>query len=194
MSEIKVVIFDFFDVVHGDPQKAWLRENGLERAGVFAEASDNLDTNQISLDEYYQLYATGHGSKTPEEVRAEFKEIAKIDPDTVAIIKKLRSAKYVTALVSNTTTDEIGPILDEHELRPLFDAIIISSEVGIRKPNPAIFELILKELGVEANETLFVDDTLDNVEAAVALGIGGIHHTDAANLEKQLASAGVHLG
>lgn len=188
---IKAVVFDFFDVIHDDPQKAWLKAHGFERSGIFAEASDKLDVGEIDLSEYYRLYAEGHGSKSVEDVRAEFAEIAQLDPDTVDVVNRLRNADYTTALVSNTTTEEIGPILEEHQLSPLFDRIIISSEVGIRKPDPEIFKLILSQLNIHPHEALFVDDTPHNVEAAMSVGMGGIVHTTANNLERQLSLAGV---
>ncbi|MDF5751127.1 HAD family phosphatase [Spongiactinospora sp. TRM90649] len=59
-----------------------------------------------------------------------------------------------------------------------FDDIVISGEVGMRKPEPRIFEHALGRLGVSAEECVFVDDVEANVEAAKVLGITGIHHQD----------------
>jgi HAD superfamily hydrolase (TIGR01509 family) len=70
----------------------------------------------------------------------------------------------------------------------MFDAIVISGEVGMRKPEPEIFALVLDLLGVRADETVFVDDLRPNIEAARALGLVAVHHTayddTAAELER----------
>jgi len=58
----------------------------------------------------------------------------------------------------------------------MFDAIVISGEVGMRKPEPAIFAHALDLLGVEAAQTVFVDDLRVNVTAATELGFVGVHH------------------
>jgi putative hydrolase of the HAD superfamily len=60
----------------------------------------------------------------------------------------------------------------------LFDAIVLSSDVGVCKPDPRIFHRALAQLGVAASETLFVDDRERNVNGARALGIHAIHYKD----------------
>jgi putative hydrolase of the HAD superfamily len=59
----------------------------------------------------------------------------------------------------------------------MFHTIVISGEVGMRKPDREIFEHTLDLLGVPAGETVFVDDLLANVQAAVGFGLVGVHHT-----------------
>ena len=190
---IKAVIFDFFDVIHADPQKAWLKDHGFTRDGIFAEASDKLDLGHINADEYFEHYAKGHGTKTAQQIRAEFDSYAKVDEGLVEIIKTLRAAGYKTGLLSNSSSDELRPILDKHLLEPLFDTIIISGEIGLKKPDPAIFELMLQKLGIDAKDAVFVDDTLHNVESAERVGIKGVHHNDAANLRLQLNALGINF-
>ena len=58
----------------------------------------------------------------------------------------------------------------------MFDVVVISGEVGMRKPEPAIFEHILELMGLRAEECVFVDDLRHNVDAAVALGMLGVLH------------------
>jgi putative hydrolase of the HAD superfamily len=60
----------------------------------------------------------------------------------------------------------------------LFDAIVISGEVGMRKPEPSIFRHALGLLALEAAECVFIDDIEANVAAARSLGLVGIHHTE----------------
>jgi putative hydrolase of the HAD superfamily len=76
----------------------------------------------------------------------------------------------------------------------MFDAIVISGEVGMRKPEPEIFEHVLDRLGVRAEETVFVDDLDHNVRAAADLGIVAVHHTSYDATAAELGDLfGVHL-
>ena len=59
----------------------------------------------------------------------------------------------------------------------MFDVVVVSGEVGMRKPEPRIFHHTLDLLGVAATEAVFVDDLDVNVRAAVAVGMVGVHHT-----------------
>jgi putative hydrolase of the HAD superfamily len=65
---------------------------------------------------------------------------------------------------------------DRSRFAELFDTVVISGEVGMRKPDREIFEHTLDLLGVPAGETVFVDDLLANVQAAVEFGLVGVHH------------------
>jgi putative hydrolase of the HAD superfamily len=60
----------------------------------------------------------------------------------------------------------------------LFDVVVISGEVGMRKPEPEIYQFTVDQLGLAAEHCVFVDDLRPNVRAAAALGMTGVHHTD----------------
>ena len=92
----------------------------------------------------------------------------------MAYIGRLR-AQYHVGLLSNAA-DSLRRVLDEVlAIAPCFDSITISAEEGVMKPDARIFELALGRAGVDAEEALFVDDTLANVEAATRLGMRTIH-------------------
>ena len=59
----------------------------------------------------------------------------------------------------------------DHPLETRFDAVVISCEVGLAKPDPRIFRLCLERLGLSAGAALFVDDRADNVQAAAGVGL-----------------------
>jgi putative hydrolase of the HAD superfamily len=87
---------------------------------------------------------------------------------------------YKLFLLSNTNELHISNIQGVMEssfdlFRKCFDAFYLSHEIGLRKPNLDIYEFVLKENGLKAHETLFIDDTLENVEAAKVCGIHGWH-------------------
>ncbi len=74
-----------------------------------------------------------------------------------------------------------------------FELVIDSHEIGIRKPDPAIYELLLDQLDLRPAQVVFVDDTVPNVAAATEVGIYAIHFTSAAALEVELVRLGVVL-
>jgi len=187
----KAIIFDFFDVIHHDYQKSWLKERGLKREGGYAEASDLLDVGRIGFQEYLERFAELSG-QTAADVAAQFQSLARVDDAVVAIIKKLH-ANYFTGLVSNAHSEELRPILERHNLADLFHEIIISSDVGVSKPDPAIFHLMLERLGVKPHEAIFIDDNPVNIEGAKKVGLHGICFTSADALRKELIVQGVDV-
>ena len=82
---------------------------------------------------------------------------------THALLEALRARGLRLALVSNTASPEwlLRPVLERQGLVERVDAVVLSSEVGKRKPHPAIFERALEEVEVEPGEALFVGDRLD---------------------------------
>lgn len=94
------------------------------------------------------------------------------------LVDDARNAGYLTGIVSNIFTEYI-PRWDEIiNHRGRFDSVVYSCIAGVRKPNRAIFEIALSELGVTAPETLFIDDTPDMVSAARDYGFLTVHVDD----------------
>jgi HAD superfamily hydrolase (TIGR01509 family) len=69
-----------------------------------------------------------------------------------------------------------GNEYDRSDWEEMFDAVVISGEVGMRKPEPGIFELALRRIGLRAGECVFIDDMAHNVDAAQQAGLAGIVH------------------
>lgn len=106
---------------------------------------------------------------------------AGMEPDEAMIdgVRELRGAGTSTALLSNSWGDATD--YARSQLRELFDAWVISSEVGLRKPDPAIYELAAERLGVAPVACVFVDDLPGNLKPARALGMATVlHRGDAA--------------
>ncbi len=187
----KTIIFDFFDVVHKDPQKAWFKKHGYSREGGFAEASDKLDNGTLDYEGYIKQFALLSG-QTPDQVKADFKASAALDEGVFALLHELQG-QHRLGLLSNTTPDEIHPILERHSIKPLFDEIVISAEVKMSKPDPEIFRLMLRRMNASADDAIFIDDNMHNVEAAGTVGITGICYTDIDLLRKHLRQNGVNV-
>jgi len=92
-------------------------------------------------------------------------------------IRALRDAGFRTALLSNSWGADEYPRAD---FPGLFDTVMISGEVGMRKPEEGIFLHAAQALGLPPRDCVFIDDIEANVAAAVACGMTGLHHTEAA--------------
>ena len=105
-------------------------------------------------------------------------------PAMAALVLRAKRAGLTTGLLSNSWGNEYP----REGWDQMFDAVVISGEVGMRKPEAEIYTHVLDLLGVRAGETVFVDDLQPNVDAAEALGLVGVHHTSydetAATLER----------
>lgn len=112
---------------------------------------------------------------------------ATLEETMVYAVRTARSAGFATGLISNSwgTTRYPRELLGE-----LFDGVVISGEVGIRKPAPRIYELGAQAIAREPSECVFVDDLPFNLTPAVELGMAAVHHTAAestiADLERLL--------
>lgn len=106
------------------------------------------------------------------------------DTDTMALISELRAAGHPVALVSNAFGRDCYAGFD---LDALADRVVISSEVGIRKPSRKIYAIACEQLGVRPTQAVMIDDLRQNLDGAARLGIAGILHTDAAETRRQLA-------
>ncbi|GAC1549334.1 MAG: hypothetical protein NVS2B7_25370 [Herpetosiphon sp.] len=112
-----------------------------------------------------------------------------IDAAVVDLARRLH-ADYQLALISNAT-DRLETVLDQHGLGSLFDLVVNSARVGIAKPDPRIYELTLRKLGIKPQEALFIDDKPRNIAAAVELSIPSILFAEAAQLEAALLNRGI---
>jgi epoxide hydrolase-like predicted phosphatase len=110
--------------------------------------------------------------------------------DMAGLVLRAHRAGIRTALLSNSWGNEYP----RDGWDDMFDAVVISGEVGMRKPEPGIFQHALGLLGLSAAECVFVDDLPSNVAAGVALGFVGVHHTSYATTAEELeAIFGIEL-
>ncbi|MHB8719011.1 MAG: HAD family hydrolase [Candidatus Dormibacteria bacterium] len=96
----------------------------------------------------------------------------------VDVVRQVRAAGYRTALLTNISRTGEAIWSNLLPVAELFDTVVDSSRVGLRKPDPAIYALTCERLGLPASQCLFVDDLRCNVEAAAALGMTVIHCPD----------------
>jgi epoxide hydrolase-like predicted phosphatase len=96
------------------------------------------------------------------------------------LASRARAAGIKVAVLSNSWGSGDYDPYDGYDLDERFDAMVISDRVGLRKPDPAIYQLTAYQLGIPADECIFVDDTAANLPAARDLGMATVHFTDPA--------------
>ena len=151
------------------------------------------EVGKISDEEYWQRIAPRLGlqsSKAVRELRHEVYGNLSADARMVALVRGLRR-RYRTGLLSNASAREPDRLVERYGLDGLFDVIVLSAAVGLVKPDPEIYSLVLERLGTAAEATVFVDDYQPNVAAAVAMGLQGIHFSGYEALLTALQNLGV---
>ena len=117
--------------------------------------------------------------------------VAGVYEDTVAILEALLDSGRAVYCITNFSADKFAlartlfPFLDR------FTGIVVSGEVGLIKPDPAIFRCLLDRYRLDAARCLFIDDMAVNVRAAEAVGMAVHHHVGAAGLRGVLTEAGL---
>lgn len=106
------------------------------------------------------------------------------DPAMRDLVARLRAAGVPVALVSNAFGRNGYAGVD---LAALADAVVISSEVGVRKPSRRIYAAACDRLGIDPVQAVMIDDLQQNLDGAARLGIAGVLHTAAEDTERQLA-------
>ena len=110
---------------------------------------------------------------------------------TVAILRETRAAGYRVCALSNWSAETFPIARMRFEFLQWFERIVVSGEVGLAKPDPAIFELALRECALEPSTTLFIDDVPENVATARTLGLQAIRFEHPGQLRTELARLGV---
>ena len=105
---------------------------------------------------------------------------------TVEIMKELKKAGYSLYGLSNWSAETFPIAQEKYDFFDLLDDRVISGEVGLIKPEPEIFELLLKKIGRPAQECLFIDDAIANIEQAQNLGFATVHFQSPEQLSTEL--------
>lgn len=151
-----------------------------------AETARKASLGEISVKEHW--LAVTRKLRLPaseaKAIHAEFFAGDVIDLDLLDFIRSLRP-RCKTGMISNAWGD-LREYIVRNRLDDAFDALIISAEIGMIKPQPEVYELALKQFQVKAEEAAFIDDTPANVSAANALGLHGIVFRNPAQVKADL--------
>jgi putative hydrolase of the HAD superfamily len=166
-----------------DPErfKSVIEEAYGPGGGHGADMVGGLERGTVPLPEFEAWLAErlSPGADRPVEaegLRARLFGGLEPDPAMADAVRAARAAGIRTCLVSNSWGDS-G--YERDRFGELFDAVVISAEVGVRKPDPAIYLLAAERIGVPPSECVFVDDLLHNADGARAVGMEGVVHRSA---------------
>ena len=201
-TPVDVILFDLGNVIlpfnhHqiGEKLSRFSQEKGPQDPGkIFAYLFDrqngsvNLyESGKFSSFEFFDsLKKHFHLSLSFEEFIPIWNEIFTEDQEVSDIIRSLKGKKRL-GLVSNTNPLHFNYALSKFPILQTFDKWILSHEVGFKKPAPEIFLKALEWASVEPERVLFIDDIERHVEAAISLGIRGIHFVSALQLKEELS-------
>ena len=186
---IKAILFDFFDTIAADFYRVWLENSHYTRTGEFLAVAQAIDKGDIGVEEWY-VRLSALSNQPADVIRQEFETKTQLNHRMLELIDELHG-NYKTGLVTNSPQDLVRKILRTNNLEKHFDEIVISGEVGLVKPDPAIFEVALERLGVNAPKAVFIDDLESYLEGAKEVGIQGILFKDVDQLKADLMKLGV---
>jgi epoxide hydrolase-like predicted phosphatase len=200
MQCIKNIIFDLGAVIlnidYQATQKAFealgISANGFYSKQQQVELFDLLETGKISEEEFVEaLQKESSLPITHSQIIHAWNSILLDFPIRRLQILQQLQLHYATYLLSNTNEiheKAFNTILQQTcgypNLAVFFDKVYLSHRVGLRKPDATIFELVLSQNNLLPYETLFIDDSVQHIEAAKTLGIQTIHMTDKMCMEE----------
>ena len=193
---IKAIIFDFGRVISAQkPLSLFHRyedELGLEPGTINSVMFDSQAWQKAlvgrkTVEEFWYEIGPELGLNSHEEIdafRNRYWADENINTNVLKLIQKLHG-HYRLAVLSNAPPG-LSQWLADWRILDLFDLVFCSGDEGVVKPDAMPFEVTLEKLGVQPGEAVFIDDTMENVEAARKLGLHGILFTTAEELEKEL--------
>jgi len=195
VREIDAVLFDYGGVLTGPVKHSiagWLAADAIEpesfsrtlRTWLSRDAEDGtpvhrLETGELTVADFEALLAaelrtTDGNAVAPNGILRRLFAGMQPDPAMFALAEELRATGLKVGLLSNSW----GNTYPRARIDALLDPVVISGEVGLRKPHAAIYELALDRIGVPADRVLFIDDAEPNVLGARKVGLRALLHID----------------
>jgi len=172
MADLRALVVDWGGVLTGPMStvaREWAAADGIDLAAYTAIMRDWLG----EVGGAHALTDRTGTTVVPDGLMERM--FAKLEhaPDMAGLVRRAHASGLRTALLSNSW----GNDYPRDGWDEMFDVVVISGEVGMRKPERRIFEHVLAELDLPGVAGVFVDDVPAYVEAAVACGMVGVHHT-----------------
>jgi epoxide hydrolase-like predicted phosphatase len=203
--KIQAILFDIGGVlvrtIDRAPRQALAERLGMSASDLEAlvfggESGQQAQLGQVDEAEQW-AYACRQVNWPVEravEFRMQFFGGDELDAALLAYIRRLHQA-YKTGIISNAMNGTRALIEGSWAMTPLFDAVVLSGEVGVMKPDPRIYQLALARLEVQPGQAVFIDDFQHNIDGARAVGMQGIRFRNPeqlmADLDALLDGSGV---
>ena len=196
----KAIVFDFGGVLNGSPDResivAFLCDtfdlSKEEFKKVNQEKRQAIKAGKTILEFWYE-YAEKQNMTLPknwmQQFQAVLKESINVNSDMYALIDHLKEKQLQVGLLSNIET-RVAKLIHSFDLYQPFEPCLLSCEIGYDKPDPRAYEILLNKIDLPAEQIVFIDDRIENIEAAQKLGIDAILFTSHAQIEKELRARG----
>ena len=199
---LRAVIFDYGMVLTGLPDSA-AHDALLSITGLPLERFESLywadrhayDEGKLTGMAFWQKFIRQAGLKLPSSAVEELslwdaRMWTTQNPAMLAWQEQLKQSSLLTGILSNMGDNVLANIEREFSWIHRFDALVWSFQLHLAKPDPAIYRYALHELGVQPAQTLFLDDRIENIDAARALGIQAIQFSTVERLRSDLIAQG----
>ncbi|MBS1589475.1 MAG: HAD family phosphatase [Bacteroidetes bacterium] len=202
ITGIKHILFDLGGVLinldYNRTEQAFVNLGIKNFGNIFSQLKqttlfDDLETGKIPTSTFFEELRKFSGTQlSDDQITFAWNEMLLDFPiRRLEILQQLRP-HYDLVLISNT--NEIHEIAFNRilqqahgvSLASFFDRYYLSHKIGMRKPDPAVFQRILNECGFEAQHTLFIDDNAQNIAVAQSVGIQSIHLTNSMTIENDI--------
>ena len=195
---IRAIIFDFGGVLMrtGDPagRREWETRLGLstgmlERAVHGSDLWVKTQSGLVSPDDYWAQTAAALGAAESDIplLRHDYFRDDHLDPGLMSFIATLRQAGYKVGLLSNDALTLETKLRDELAIYDAFDAVVISAQIGVMKPDERAYLAMTQALGVTPTEAVFIDDNAANIDGASRAGLWAIRYEAGMDVQAALA-------
>ncbi|MEL7517645.1 MAG: HAD family phosphatase [Pseudomonadota bacterium] len=201
---IRNVVFDVGNVlVPWDPagiERTAFGEARVEAEGFVPPLRGNpiwiaVNRGELSLKEAKAVYVSHHGF-APGDIDALWEALYASFPlitDTRVMMDELKAAGYRLFAITDNVHEIVAQLKRDYDFFDLFEAAAVSAELGFLKPDPRIYRWLLETGGIEANNSVFLDDVQRNVDGAKAVGMEAYLFTNAAKAREDLRTLGVAI-
>ncbi len=164
-----------------------LTDQDMHRRWLYSPAVRAFESGQITAEDFAHAIIEEFALDThAEEFLSEFPDFVRGMYDGAEELLTELGRRYPLALLSNTNRPQWEKLIRTTNLRPHFQRVFLSFELGLLKPDHTVFERLVAELGAPAGSIVFFDDNPANVEAARACGIDARQVADYADVARQV--------
>lgn len=181
---IRGIIFDCFGVLYRGSLTHLAELAPPERRQEVHDLSHASDYGYIAHDEYFTRLGE-LVNKPAEEVESIIRARHVRNEELIELVRQLKP-HYKLGLLSNVGRGVMNELFSVEERAELFDAVVLSSDVGMVKPHPEIYEYVLAQLGEVAEDCVMIDDLVENVDGAAQVGMRGIVYQSPEQLRGEL--------
>ena len=201
MKNIENIVFDLggviLDIDYNRTRKEFEDLGVKQFDEMYSQTNANqlfqkLETGHISNDEFFkELSSVTNFGLTQQQIRSAWDAmLLEFRESSLDFLEEIKS-KYNTYLFSNTNFIHMEAFCKifhtkerAHPFNDYFDKAFYSCEIGLRKPDAKSYQWILNHLDIKADKTLFIDDSIQNVEAAKGVGMKTIHFEKGMKIEE----------